>query len=432
MIGVIADDITGANDIGIMFAKRGTETHVYSFAEGQPFALAQPVRPDVLIMDTDSRFDSPETAYRKVFEATRCLQRLGCTAFYNKTCSVFRGNIGAEFDAMLDALGESFALVVLGFPKNGRTTLDGVHYVHGNRLEHSEFRHDPVHPMTRSELVDILQSQTSRKVARIGREIIAQGSFALQEEIERMKRQCQYLILDVPDQEALRVIALAAAEEKVVCGSSALAEEWPPCRMTATASSSSGVPIREDRGLGVLCTVGSLMPQTAEQVRHLQSSGVACMELDTLQLLEKEQGQALVERLTREAVNLIRSGQDAVVHSTHEPASVKETKAKAAATGMSNIEVSRLVSRTLARITDNVLRETRADRLIVAGGDTSAAVCERLGIRGMKLWKEIQPGLPSCVSFTSPPLFLVLKSGSFGSADFLQLALDHLKWESAP
>ena len=164
-MGVVADDITGSNDIGIMFAKSDYLTHVYSFQEGaSSFAAPNDEldAPDILILDTNSRLDPPQIAYNKVFAATRELQQAGCRQFHNKTCSVFRGNIGAEFDAMLDALELESAVVVLGFPKNGRTTVDGIHYVHGKKLEDSEFRRDPIHPMSRSDLVGILQSQTKR------------------------------------------------------------------------------------------------------------------------------------------------------------------------------------------------------------------------------------------------------------------------------
>jgi uncharacterized protein YgbK (DUF1537 family) len=66
-------------------------------------------------------------------------------------------------------------------------------------------------------------------------------------------------------------------------------------------------------------------------------------------------------------------------------------------------------------------------RLVIAGGETSAAICRRLGVHGLRVWKEIQPGVPSCVSLGDRPLLLVLKSGSFGTPDFLQQALVHIQ-----
>ncbi len=113
---------------------------------------------------------------------------------------------------MLDALGQEFAIVVLGFPKNGRITRNGVHYVHGKRLEESEFRNDPMHPMTKSNLVDILQSQTHRIVDRIDCTVIDRGAAALREQIERLRGSCNYVILDVTGQEALQTIAEAVSD----------------------------------------------------------------------------------------------------------------------------------------------------------------------------------------------------------------------------
>ncbi|WP_372714698.1 four-carbon acid sugar kinase family protein, partial [Ilyobacter sp.] len=149
MIGVIADDTTGANDIGIMFRKNGYSVKILTFQEDM-----QPENNcDVLIIDTDSRLDPLELSRFKVYKSAEILKKAGCEIFHKKTCSVFRGNIGVEFDAMMDALKKDFAIISLAFPKNGRTTIHGIHRVNGELLENSNFANDPVHPMTSSDLV---------------------------------------------------------------------------------------------------------------------------------------------------------------------------------------------------------------------------------------------------------------------------------------
>lgn len=428
-MGVVADDVTGSNDIGIMFAKSDYLTHVYSFKEGAS-SFAAPNddldTPDILILDTNSRLELPQIAYNKVFAATRELQQAGCRQFHNKTCSVFRGNIGAEFDAMLDALGLEFAVVVLGFPKNGRTTVDGIHYVHGKKLEDSEFRRDPIHPMSRSDLVGILQSQTKRKVALVTHEIIDDGEEALREEIRRMRQQCQYLILDVPEQSALVTIARAVHDEPVICGSSAIAEElpgvWGPPR--SRKQSQALPPLKE---MGVLVVAGSLMPQTAAQIEHLRQKEVPDFVLDTSQLFVPAQREEQIASLTRSISSSLRVGKDTIVHSPNDPHALETTHRAGKAYAISTTEISRLVSEALAEVTARALADSGQNRLVAAGGETSAAVCTRLGINGMRVWKEIQPGLPSCISLNDPPRMLVLKSGSFGKPDFFERALEHLK-----
>ena len=425
-MGVVADDITGANDIGIMFAKAGLLTHVYAYEKPGDFALVGD--PDIVILDTNSRLDLPPVAYDKVHAATRDLMAAGCRQFHNKTCSVFRGNIGVEFDAMLDALDLDFAVVVLGFPKNGRRTVEGIHYVHGKRLEESEFLNDPIHPMTRSDLVGILGAQTQRAVGLIDYTVVARGAADLRAEIEHRRGQQNYVIVDVVDQGALAVIARAVADLPVLCGSSALAEELPAAwGLMHRAPERLDLPRREK--IGLLVAAGSLMPQTEVQVKHLRDRGVPTFVLDTGAIWDGDSRANEIERVVAGAAASLLSGDDAVVQTPSVPALVEATRLEGDRRGLSRPQTARLVSEALSEIVARVMAMTGQNRLVVAGGETSAAVCARLGVRGLRVWKEIQPGLPSCVSLTPDPLLLVLKSGSFGDATFLEQALDHLRRE---
>lgn len=428
IMGVVADDITGSNDIGIMFTKAGLLTHVYAFPGAAPpgTLASSPEAPDITILDTNSRLDAPDVAYDKVFAATRALMAAGCSRFHNKTCSVFRGNIGVEFDAMLDALGQEFAVVVLGFPKNGRQTINGVHYVRGVKLEESEFRNDPVHPMRRSNLVEILQAQTRRSVGLIDHRVVAQGADALREAVEAARARWNYVILDVVDQAALATIARAVKDCPVLCGSSAIAEELPAAWGVRPVEHAGSPPPRVE-GLGVLCAAGSLMPQTAAQVEHLRAQGVPAFELDPRGLFEPDARSRTIDDLTDRLARALRAGDDALLHTARVPETVAAVRAEGARRGLSERESARLVSETLAEIVAQVIGRTGLNRLLVAGGETSNAVSQRLGIDGLRIWREIQPGLPSCLSLGDAPLLLVLKSGSFGSPEFFAQAIDHLK-----
>ncbi len=418
IIGVVADDVTGANDIGIMFAKWGYLTHVYAYDH---FEASYRPEAEVCIIDTNSRLDAPQVAYDKVFAATKALQRLGCKQFHNKTCSVFRGNIGAEFDAMLDAPGHEFAVVILGFPKNGRTTINSVHYVRSIKLEDSEFRRDPVHPMTRSNLVDILQTQTKRRVGAIQHDVIEQGQ--LSEPLEQMRRDYQYVILDVTDQQMLKTIASVVHDYPVLCGSSAIAEELPAYWSTPPQPYTVSLP--EQKGLGVLCAAGSLMPQTAAQIEHLRQRGIPVFELDPIQLfIDREHA---ISQIAVEIIAQLQAGTDVVFHTANRADIVDKMRIEGTSRGLSLSEVSRIVSAAIADVVALCVERCGLNRLLIAGGETAAAVCERLGIYGMSIWKEIQPGLPLCLSLTEPPMLLVLKSGSFGSSDFFEHAIAQLK-----
>lgn len=327
---------------------------------------------------------------------------------------------------MLDSLGLDFAVVILGFPKNGRTTVDGIHYVHGKKLEDSEFRHDPIHPMTRSDLVDILQSQTERKVAMVTHAVVEEGAQALRDKIQRMRAKCQYLIVDVTDQAALATIARAVHDERVLCGSSAIAEElpviWGPPHIRE-----QGQDLPPATGAGILIVAGSLMPQTAAQIDYMERRGVPRFSLDVPRLFNATERKSEMDRLSTAIVVQLRAGNDVIFHSPNDSQALKAADQVGGGDSPSRAEVSRQVSEALAEVTALALAQTGQNRLVVAGGETSAAVCARLGIDGMRVWKEIQPGLPSCISLNDPPRMLVLKSGSFGKPDFFERALEHLR-----
>lgn len=426
-MGVVADDITGSNDIGIMFAKAGYRTRVYNFEKTGDFLAhyEESDTPEIVILNTNSRLDAPSIASKKVYDATCELQHVGCQQFHNKTCSVFRGNIGAEFDAMLDALNQDFAVVVLGFPKNGRTTIDGLHYVRGIPLSESEFRNDPVHPMTNSNLVDILQKQTSRNVGLISQAVIEKGTDTLQQAILNARSHHNYVILDVPDQKSLNIIAEAIGKETIICGSSAIAEELPAVWQDDLASSDEmTLPYQDD--IGILIVAGSLMPQTHAQIEYMRQQGTRIITLDTEALFDSD-ANTVIDNYSQQIIDLITQGQDVVFHSANSEVTVKNTLEKAQSAGYEHQQASRMVSSTIAKIVERVLDETKQNRLIVAGGETSDAVCKQLNINSLEIHREIQAGLPSCFSLTDPQRLLVLKSGSFGNPQFFEQALEHLR-----
>mgnify|MGYP002518246106 FL=1 len=406
---VIADDITGANDIGIMYAKEGLDTAVYSYSmlDG-----SENIENTVSIIDTNSRFLSGDEAYRKVYDALKYFKGKGVKQYFNKQCSVFRGNIGAEFDAMLDCLGEENGLVVLGFPDNGRTTVHGIHYVYGVELAASQFSKDPVHPMTESDLVSILQKQTKRTVGLISYEAYEQELEEFKAYVQEQKKQYNYLIFDVRDNDDLAYLAQAFQEEKVLCGSSAIGRYLGKLYTE-----------RENR---ILSIAGSLTGQTKAQIRYMKEHGYPVIELNTYRLFRQDEKKKELERILKEYAGCREENRLVLVCSMHEEEQVAETKRIANEYGISNTQVSGLVSEMLGEIALHIAQTYHITRYIICGGDTSAAFCNKLSIYGMRIEREIQPGLPSCISLKPPYYHLVLKSGSFGSESFVEEAMNYI------
>ncbi len=424
---VVADDITGAHDIGIMYAKVGLDTFVYS----QKKLCSSHNDGDILVIDTDSRFDLPAVAYDKVYRATKKAATHKPKQFYNKQCSVFRGNIGAEFDAMLDALDENFAVVVLGFPDNGRTTIQGTHYVHGVPLHKSQFKDDPVHPMHESNLVSILQSQTDRKVLSLYADELDKGLEELTKQIQQAKKICNYLIIDVRDNADLQLIAQAVYKERIICGSSALGFYLAQLYYTEAKFCSRELSYHSVKQKETLCIIGSLTPQTKGQLQWIQSQGYVTIKLDTTLLFEeplRKQELHRVKVLVREAFLQQKNSKNPFValYSMQDENEILLTREKATLAGLDTVATASVVSSALADITKEIVKEQEILKLIFCGGDTSATLCDALDICGMRIDFEVEPGLPTCQSLKLPYYACVLKSGSFGSEDFIVRAIKAL------
>ncbi|MGI8711123.1 MAG: four-carbon acid sugar kinase family protein, partial [Acidimicrobiales bacterium] len=275
----MADDITGAGDIGGLLAKHGYAVRILSEGadwEALSARFAQE-RTDALIIDTDSRFLPPQEARARVERATRALQAAGCGAYWKKTCSVFRGNVGAEFDAMLQALGLDCGVAIAAFPRNGRSTLHGEHFVRGVPLPDTEFGQDPLHPRRERSLVRDLRSQTPHHVENLPIETVRAGPDAVRAALTSPRS--GYLLADAETQDDLRVLARALANERVFLGSSGLAEElpgvWPPVQPFAPLQGAHWThPHR------VIMIAASVMPQTRAQVDEYAGSGGTVHELD--------------------------------------------------------------------------------------------------------------------------------------------------------
>ncbi len=68
-------------------------------------------------------------------------------------------------------------------------------------------------------------------------------------------------------------------------------------------------------------------------------------------------------------------------------------------------------------------RRLGVTRFIVAGGETSGAVVQALGIKALRIGPPIAPGVPVTQALGDKPLLLALKSGNFGGRDFFAKAL---------
>ncbi len=222
---IVADDFTGACDTGVQFSKNHLKTIVITSTDYIRESLE---KCDVLVMNTESRFDNPEMAYKKAYDTGKTILPEEIKYFYKKVDSTMRGNIGAEISGLMDALEIRHTFLVPALPKYGRTTLNGNVFVNGVLLEETEFGNDPKNPVKESFIPKIISRQTAKKTAVIIYDYILAGRNTLEEKLQHhLNAGIEIIIFDVKEEKDIDLIASVISEIKInvlFAGCSGLAE----------------------------------------------------------------------------------------------------------------------------------------------------------------------------------------------------------------
>ena len=417
LLGCIADDFTGATDLANTLTRQGMSTVVRLGVPGRDHAAPDA---EAVVIALKSRSNPAPEAVRMSLAALDWLERCGARQFYFKYCSTFdstdAGNIGPVADALLGALGERFTVASPAFPTNKRTVYQGYLFVGGELLSESSMRHHPLTPMTDALLVRVLQRQTAGRVGLLALAMVDQGPDAVASEIEALRTQgYRYAIADALTDDHLLAIGSACAHMKLLTGGSGLALGLPEnFRRQGLLERAAAVRFPQIDGHAVVLA-GSCSAATQRQVAVMKAR-CESFELDPCTLAGRSDPAA-------EAIDWVRARLGSVpvlIYSTADAAHVDRIQAK-----LGKERAGDLVERTLADIASRLV-SMGVRRLVVAGGETSGAVVGALGIQGLRVGPEIDPGVPWTASVSEKPLALALKSGNFGSDDFFLKAFDVL------
>ncbi|WP_219215185.1 3-oxo-tetronate kinase [Variovorax boronicumulans] len=415
-LGCIADDFTGATDLANNLVRAGMRVvQVIGVPEG-PLA----VEVDAVVVALKSRTIPAQEAVEQSLAALRWLQAQGAQQVYFKYCSTFdstpAGNIGPVTEALMDALDTAFTIATPAFPDNGRTVFKGHLFVGELLLSDSGMKDHPLTPMTDANLVRVMQAQTRRKVGLIDHRTVAQGDAAIRERIAVLRAEdVGVAIVDAVTNDDLLRLGPALAGMPLVTAGSGVAIGLPANFGLAPSAGASALP--PAGGLRAVLS-GSCSVATNAQVKHFIDGGGPAFAIDPLQLMA---GDDVVAQALAWAAPLLAQS-PVLVYSTAEPSAVKAVQAK-----LGVDEAGAMVERTLAAIARGLVAQHGVRQLLVAGGETSGACVQALGIAQLQIGAQIDPGVPWCHALAeAAPLHIALKSGNFGSADFFTKAFKAL------
>jgi 3-dehydrotetronate 4-kinase len=416
-LGCIADDYTGASDLANTLTRCGLRTVQTIGVPAGDLALPDV---DAVVVSLKSRSIEASLAVSRSRAAEKWLRGRGADHVLFKICSTFdstdAGNIGPVMDALRADSGDAIVLVTPAFPETGRTVYQGNLFVGAVPLNESPLKDHPLNPMHDSNLVRVLARQSRTKVGLVDLADIARGPDAVRARLTDLAAKgFGAAIADAVFERDLETIGVVALDHRVSVGASGLGLGLARA-LVVSRRVKSNAPNAASGAVGgaAACLAGSCSQATLQQIASAEAA-MPVLHLDADQVVagKDEARRALAwasERLNQGPILIARS-------STPDQVAALQARHGRDAAGHA-------IEQAMADIAEGLV-EAGVRRLVVAGGETSGAVVDRLGIPGFLVGAEIAAGVPvlRAVGAKGGEMLLALKSGNFGGPEFFSDAL---------
>ena len=416
VLGCIADDYTGASDLANTLKKAGLRT-VQTI--GVPASDYKLPNVDAVVLSLKSRSIDPNKAVQLSLDAYTWLKRQGADHILFKICSTFdstdRGNIGPVMDALLEKTGDDCIIVTPAFPETKRTVYMGNLFVGHVPLNESPLKDHPLNPMHDSNLVRVLQRQSKHQIGLAELATVTKGAAALRARLHELGRDgVRAAIADTVFDADLGPIGEVAAEARLSVGASGLGLGLAQAFVKRGRGGKGGEALAKLGPSASACLAGSCSAATLGQVAEAEKI-MPVFRLDPEHLMERRA--AYLDEITAWATDRLSKG-PVLVASTATPDRVRALQGR-----FGQSEVGHAIEQAMADLAERLV-DQGVRRLVVAGGETSGAVVDRLGVPGFVVGPEIAAGVPVLgASGYKHPMLIALKSGNFGGPAFFADAL---------
>ncbi|QWG20025.1 four-carbon acid sugar kinase family protein [Bradyrhizobium sediminis] len=417
-LGCIADDYTGASDLANTLTRCGLRTVQTIGVPSNDLALPEV---DAVVVSLKSRSIEAGLAVSRSRAAEKWLRDRGAGHVLFKICSTFdstdAGNIGPVMDALRADSGDAIVLVTPAFPETGRTVYQGNLFVGSVPLNESPLKDHPLNPMHDSNLVRVLARQSRTRIGLVELAVLTRGPDAVRARLADLAgKGFGAAIVDAVFDRDLETIGAVALDHRLSVGASGIGLGLARAlvasgRVKSSASNAvAGAPV----GGPAACLAGSCSQATLQQIASAEAV-MPVLRLDPAQVVagKDEVRRALAwagERLARGPILIASS-------STPDQVAALQSRHGRDATGHA-------IEQAMADIAEGLV-QSGVRRLVVAGGETSGAVVDRLRIPGFLVGEEIAAGVPvlRAVGAAGGDMLLALKSGNFGGTEFFSDAL---------
>lgn len=411
-LAAIADDLTGANDTALQFAKRSMKSCVKINFVADDFQTDK----DVIVIDSDSRDLEAQTAYDKVKNICETIKKYDVCCIYKKIDSTMRGNIGAEIKAVDDVFKPDLVLIAPAYPVNKRITIGGYHLLNGIPLELTEIANSPKTPVTESYIPDILKQQVAdKKIGVLDFSTIKKNSECVKRKIDDfLSVGINWIVCDVVEEKNFMTIMDAVKSFKNILwvGSAGLADY-----ITYFYNWIGKEKFAQSRRKGpVLICAGSVSHTTQEQIQTiLEYEDINFLKIDISKILHNQQELSKYADMVKA---LIEQKKNILLATALDDEDVKRAVEAGQKYGLTVKEVSEKTANVMAQIVSS-LDLKKLSGMVLTGGDIAVHICKSIGVGSIEIISEIDTAIPLgyIQGENIDKLFIVTKAGAFGKPD---------------
>jgi len=420
-LGCIADDYTGASDLANTLTRAGLRTVQTIGVPADDLAMPEV---DAVVVSLKSRSIEASIAVERSRAAEKWLRGRGAGHVLFKICSTFdstdKGNIGPVMDALRADSADKIVLVTPAFPETGRTVYQGNLFVGQVPLNESPLKDHPLNPMHDSNLVRVLARQSRTQVGLVDLATVTRGVEAVRAKLADLSAKgIGAAVIDAVFDLDLETIGAVAVEHKVSVGASGMGLGLARALAQKTVKGAvASAAARDAIGGPAACLAGSCSQATLGQIASAEKV-MPVLHLDPDQVVK---GKDEARRALAWARERLGSGPVLIASSAtpQEVAALQSRHGRDAA--------GHAIEQAMADIAEGLVH-SGVHRLVVAGGETSGAVVDRLRIPGFLVGAEIAAGVPvlRAVGAKNGAMLLALKSGNFGGPEFFSDALSLMR-----
>ena len=178
-----------------------------------------------------------------------------------------------------------------------------------------------------------------------------------------------------------------------------------------------------------MVVAGSASEVTREQILECENaSRVTSVEMNPLACIAGgDERETELERCRAALLRGVDAGTDIMFHVSSTREEVRATQAAGRERNLEDVQVSGLVTSSLAQVARDVFDAGSLRGVILTGGDTAKAVCEALGAKAIQMIRDVEPGIPLGLLLGARELLVVTKAGGFGSRNALVASMETVR-----